>query len=569
MGNNIGLIIVIIVLSLALLGGMFFLISKFVLKRQKCKRHLRDLENKVSYLKSVLSGQDAQNVRRLEVISRQNLLYGEIYDRFSNEHRTILEDYLKPTVASLETLKKIVDANDYAHFKNPYLETKSYVSSLEDKVLYYDKELTSVLKPEEDARTNAVKVKESYRTVKSKYSLNEKELQMVSETFDVVFGKIDRNFEKYEYLLGCADYTEANELLPKIDQVISALGRAISELPNLCSQIEKVIPEKIMLLGNDFIDVDKSGIPLFHLAFKKRKEAWNNELKEVVAQLKELKLIGAQAKLDRISAEVDDLHRQLDQEILDKNFFEGNETKAYQNAIFAEKEYLKIVSKLPEVNRIYILSVAQQNNLEVLKRNINDLGVAKRDLDNFIHSATKQPYSTLRSKLEVLINDCDIAKQGIDCFKAYIESIKETSEDAFKLVFNYFYRLKKTESIIKEMNMPSIEANYSLTVEKCYNLLNDIDIVVKTRPIDVKTVSEKVEELKTISKELFEDVDKQVANMKLAESAIVYNNQDRLHQSDVHTKLVSVERDFFNGEFEKVYRTANEIYKNSHVEDNN
>ncbi|MCQ2087090.1 MAG: septation ring formation regulator EzrA [Bacilli bacterium] len=569
MKDKVVLIIVISVLGVALLAGLFVLVSKFVLKRQKCKRHLRDLENKLSYLKSLLSGQDAQNVRRLEVISRGNLLYGEIYDRFSTEFRTILEDFAKPAEASVDALKKIVEANDYNHFKLPYQEAKNSVTEFENRVLYFDKELTETLKPEEDSRTDAVKVKEAYRAVKQKYSINEKELQMVEETFKKVFNKIDRSFDKYENLLGCADYQEAQELLPKIDSVISALSRALGELPNLCSQIEKVIPEKIMLLGTDFIDVDnRGGIPLFHLAYKKRKETWENELKAVVVQLQELKLAGAQAKLDKIIAEVDDLHRQLEQEILDKKFFEDNQARAYQNAILVEKDYLKIVSKLPEVNNIYIVSIAQQNNLEVLKRNINDLGVAKRDLDNYIHSATKQPYSILRSKLEVLINDYDIARQGIESFKAYIESIKEASEEAYKLVFNYFYRLKKVESTIREMAIPSLEASYNGTLERCYNLLNEIDTAVKTRPIDVKQVSEKVEELKSISKVLFDDVDKQVNDMKLAESAIVYSNQDRLHQTDVHTKLLQVERDFFNGEFAKVYKNATEIYQDSHVEEN-
>ena len=55
--------------------------------------------------------------------------------------------------------------------------------------------------------------------------------------------------------------------------------------------------------------------------------------------------------------------------------------------------------------------------------------------------------------------------------------------------------------------------------------------------------------------------------MKLAESAFVYNNQDRIHQSTVHQKLLVLEDEFYNGNFVKVYQQANEIYQNSHVED--
>ena len=550
-----------------LLGTVLFLLFKFGFKRTKCKRQLKELDKKCNYLKGLLTGQDAQGVRRLEIISRSNLLYGDIYEEHQAEFKVILEDYSKPADLALNRLRTALSRKDYKSFKILHTEGKKIITSFEDKLLLFDKDLYTILKPEEDLRSDAVKVKEDYRNIKQKFSNNTKELEMIAGIFNKVFSKIDVQFDKFEHLLECADYQEAKELLPKIAQVITALGRAINELPNLCSQIEKVIPEKIMILTTDFIDVEKTGIPLFHLAYKKRIEVWESDLKAVREQLSELKLGGAQAKLDSISNEIDELHGQLEEEISDKKFFEANVQPTYEKVLVLEKDFLKIVAKLPEINSVYVVSSTQQNNLEVLKQNINELGVAKRSLDNFIHSATKQPYSILKNKLELLMNDFEVAKRGVDDFKAYIESIKGNSEDAYDLVFNYYYKLKKVESVIREMNMPNITGKYLDPIERCYALLNAIDGAVKTQPIDVKFVNEKVEELKDITKKLFEDVEKQLADMKLAESAIVYNNQDRIHQSDVHNKLLVLEEDFYNGEFAKVYQRANEIYQNSHVED--
>ena len=546
---------------------VLFLVFKFGFKRSKCKRQLKELEKKCNYLKGLLSGQDAQGVRRLEVISRSNLLYGDIYDAHQNEFKLILEDYSKPADLCLTRLRTVLARKDYKSFKILHNEAKKTVAAFEDKLLLFDKDLFSILKPEEDLRSEAVNVKEANRTIKQKFSNNTKELEMIAGIFNKVFTKIDAHFDKFEHMLECADYVEAREMLPKISQVINALGRAISELPNLCQQIEKIIPEKIMILGTDFIDVEKTGIPVFHLGYKKKIEGWENDLKNVKEQLSELKLSGAQARLDSISNEIDELHKQLEEEISDKKFFEQNVNSAYEKVLILEKEFLKIVAKLPEINSVYVVSPTQQSNLELLKKNINELGVAKRSLDNYIHSATKQPYSILKNKLEQLMSDYEVARHGVDDFKAYVESIKGNSEDAYSLVFNYFYRLKKIESVIREMNMPNVTGKYLDPIEKCYALLNAIDGAVKTQPIDVKFVNEKVEELKGISKALFEDVEKQFNDMKIAESAIVYNNQDRLHQSDVNTKLLRLEEEFYNGEFAKVYQAANNIYQNSHVED--
>lgn len=560
-------ILIIVGASIALIA-ILYLVFEFVVKRQNCKKRLRDLDKKFAYLKNLLTGQDAQSVRRLEVISRSNLLYGELYDKYQKEFKTLLEDYCKPSETALTKLRAIVSKKRFNLFRAPYNEAKKAIGGFENRLLVFDKEIYNLLKPEEDSRSKAVEVKEAYRSIKNKYAVNTKELEIVSDTFTRVFAKIDAEFDKYEGLLECADYSEAQEFLPKITQVITALSNAISELPNLCSQIEKVIPEKIMVLGTDFIDVEKRGIPLFHLGYKKKAECWYRDLNLVKEQIKQLKVSGAQLSLDKISKEIDEMHKQLDDEVISKSFFESNINDAYAKVIVLEKDFLKIVAKLPEVNAVYVISDTQRTNLEILKGNINELGVAKRSLDNYIHSATKQPYSILKAKLEQLISDFEIANQGVEDFKAYVESIKGNSEDAYSLVFSYFYRLKKIESVIREMNMPNLTDRYDEPIEKCYSLLNTIDNAVKTQPIDVKFVNEKVEELKTISKLLFDDVEKQFLDMKLAESAIVYNNQDRIHQSDVHLKLNVIEQDFYNGDFTKVYRTANEIFQNSHVEDN-
>ena len=59
---------------------------------------------------------------------------------------------------------------------------------------------------------------------------------------------------------------------------------------------------------------------------------------------------------------------------------------------------------------------------------------------------------------------------------------------------------------------------------------------------------------------------KQLADMKLAESAIVYANRDRSHQAEVNRRLKGLEKTFFEGDFETVYHDANGIYRTMHVE---
>ena len=209
----------------------------------------------------------------------------------------------------------------------------------------------------------------------------------------------------------------------------------------------------------------------------------------------------------------------------------------------------------------------QKAHIEELKTNMNRMGTSKRILDNFIHSGTKQPYSILRHKLDELKQDYDVAEKGLNDFKTYIESLKSSCEDAYSLIFIYFYRCKQTEALIREINIPNIAQQFEGQADACYDLLNEIDATLRVQPIDVALVNDKVEQLKNVANRLFDDVENKHREEQLAESAIVYTNRDRKHQNDVHQQLNILEGAFFNGEFVRVYHEANALYRRMHVEE--
>ena len=103
----------------------------------------------------------------------------------------------------------------------------------------------------------------------------------------------------------------------------------------------------------------------------------------------------------------------------------------------------------------------------------------------------------------------------------------------------------------------------------CYELLNEIDKLVKMTPIQVNCLNEKVEELKCKANELFDSVQNDLTNSQLAESSIVYANRDRYHQVDVHQQLLIEEKTFYNGDFQKTYQDVVQLLKRKHIEESN
>ena len=549
------------------LGVLLFLLYHFVISRNRIKHQVRELQKKYSYLDALLIGQDSQYIHRLEIISRTNLLYVDKHEKFSRRFKEIYENDDKFAESMLKQLNALINNKQFKNIKTVIGDTKKAMKVFEDKVNALDNDLYTLIKPEEDSRQSILKLKENYRRVKQTFYANSSDLDLVSSSINQVFDKLDQMFVEFETHIESAEYDDAQGLLPTISKVVTALESALSQLPNLCILVNTVIPEKIEDLKKDYEVLEAQGLPLYNLAFQTKLGEWNNDLNIIRTRLTKLQIGNIMESLDALQSEIEEMRELLNNEQNDKNFFEAHNEEIYQQVVDLEKSFLKICSLLPELYRTYVVTDERKEKVEQLKQTMNSLGTTKQSLDNYVHSSLKQPFSTLKGKLDELNNQYATAKEGMEEFKQYIEFLKTSSEEAYTLVFVYYYRLKQVESLLREIAIPEFSEPYHVRIEDCYDLLNEIDKAIKVQPIAVDEINEKVANLKGNANALFDEIENKFREMQLAESAVVYANRDRNHQDDVHQQLSALEEEFYQGEFVKVYHEANAIFKRMHVED--
>ena len=565
-GQQVGLILLVIA-GLIVLGVGFFLLYHFVISRNRIKHQVRELEKKYSYLDALLIGQDSQYIHRLEIISRTNLLYVDKHEKFSRRFKEIYENDDKFAESMIRQLNALINNKQYKNIKTVISDAKKAMKVFEDKVNALDNDLYVLIKPEEDSRQSILKLKENYRRVKQTFYANSNDLDIVSSSINQVFDKLDQMFVEFETHIESAEYDEAQALLPTIGKVVSALESALSQLPNLCILVSTVIPDKIEELKKNYEEVENCGLPLYNLSFPVRLSEWKNDLDIIRKKIMKLEIANIMESLNILQSEIEEVQEQLNKEQYDKKYFEDHNQEVYQHVIELEKIFLKICSLLPEIYKTYVVSEERKQMVDELKQTMNNLGTVKQSLDNFVHSSLKQPYSSLRAKLDELNEQYEKAKEGIEEFKAFVEFLRSSSEEAYTLVFIYYYRLKQVESLLREIDLPLFSEQYQVRIEDCYDLLNQIDKAVKIQPIAVEEINDRVAVLKNTANQLFDEVENKFREMQLAESAVVYANRDRNHQDDVHQQLLALEDAFYHGEFVKVYHDANAIFKRMHVED--
>ena len=565
-GQKVGLAFA-IVGGVVILGVLAFLLYHFVISRNRVKHQVRELQKKYSYLDALLIGQDSQYIHRLEIISRTNLLYVDKHEKFSRRFKEIYENDDKFAESMLKQLNALISNKQFKNIKTVISDSKKAMKTFEDKVNALDNDLYTLIKPEEDSRQSILKLKENYRRVKQTFYANSSDLDLVSSSINQVFDKLDQMFVEFETHIESAEYDDAQSLLPTIGKVVSALESALSQLPNLCILVNTVVPEKIVDIKRDYEELEQKGLPLYNLAFQTKLNEWNNDLTIIRTRLTKLQIANIMESLDGLQSEIEEMRDMLNKEKSDKEFFEANNQFIYQNVIDLEKAFLKICALLPEIYRTYVVTDERKEKVEALKQTMNALGTIKQSLDNYVHSSLKQPFSTLKGKLDELSAQYDLAKEGIEEFKQYIEFLKTSSEEAYTLVFVYYYRLKQVEGLLREIAIPEFSEPYTIRIEDCYDLLNQIDKAIKIQPIAVDQINDMVSTLKNNANAVFEEIENKFREMQLAESAVVYANRDRNHQDDVHQQLTALESEFYQGEFVKVYHEANAIFKRMHVED--
>lgn len=556
-------IIVLAILAAAVIGGVLLYI--FVFSRYRYRKQVSNLEKRFSYCDSLLLGQDTQYIHRLEIISRTNLLYLNKYEQFYRRFKSVHSNEDVYADSILKQLNSLISAKQYKNIKDVISEATKAVETLEESVKSLDHDLHEIIKLEEDCRRSIDHLREVYRHVKQTYFAKSDQIEMVGPTFNKMFDKIDSYFAKFDEQLEGAEYDEINSEIQNLDEVLTALGHVLIDLPGLCDLTKTQIPNALTELQNKYKETEKLGVPLYHLSFKNHIDDWKKKLNELNRKIINLQVAGVRGECELILLDIKSMNNQLDEEISAKDYFRGHYDFVYQSVNEVEKMFLRICALLPEIKNVYLISESELNKIKDLEQSISELGNAKRYLDGFVHSGTRQPFSLLKNKLDELEASYKVVNEGVMNFKNYIDSLKSTAEEAYNMISEYYYKTKKTEKMLDDIGIESFKEFYQEKIDAVYDVLNDIDEQVQKQPINVEEVSNKIDNLRNIANQMFEDVENRARSSKNAEKALVLLNRDRDEQ-DVNQVAGQLETTFYKGDFQTVYSQANSLYKNRHSE---
>lgn len=557
------LLVLILVPSILLVAVVLVLIYTSIHRKNKIRKEFRSLDKIFQYYHAILVGQDSQYVKRLEIISRTNLLYVEIHTQYLKRFKEIRDKQDAKTQNSINKLADMISDHHFNQAHKFYPEVKALVDAFEESVKNLNNDLLGVVKPEEDCRQASLTLKEQYRRLKQDYYSKQSDLVMLANSFEKVFGLIDSKFEEFETLVESAEYIEANNLLPKIEGILNELSNSLKNLPSLCILVSDVLPTRLGELEVAYNNLSNEGYPLHHLGLDKNIDLLRNRVEEAKNKLRQFDIHNLENELEEMLAEIDAYFKKFEEEKEAKGLFDEQNEQVYTNVNLIERRFIRLCNIIPEVSRIYVINDAHKAKVNTLQTDINKVGALKRSLDTFIHSAIKQPYSQLIVKMNELKDASDSVILELDEFDSYLDSLKIDSEESFKLIFTFFDRIKRAEKEVREINIIRVTEKYEKDFDRCYELLNNINALLKKLPINVDEVNKNVSELYDVSNDILEggSVDQEHNMMVLAENAIMHANKGRSHLSDIDQLVAQAEMFFREGDFEQSYIIAGNALK--------
>jgi septation ring formation regulator len=549
--------IVFSVIGVIVLVILYAILDKFVLAKKRARKTLREIEKKYEYLHALLTGQDSQYIIRLEIISRTNLLYCDIHANFFKRFKDLRDLQDQSYTEIVSTLGEFIEENKISKFKEYYKSHASTMQNFEENVNKLNDDLLAVIRPEEDARQACLLLKDKFRELKSKFNNDEHSLNYVKNSFNKVFEKIDEKFGTFEQLIENANYDDANKILPELDKVMDVLSKAIDTIPELITRTLDETPAKIQETTDKYNALVAQKFPLVTLNVEAQIDQINNELNDIKENLLKLNISHISEKLDAINNHLIEIDKKFAEEEESKVIFDDKYQTVSQNFNFVEKEYIKITNNLQKIKKYYVIDANHESMLTEIKTDVDNTSKEKRRLETYVHAVEHTPYSMLVNQIKDLDNGTTKTNEKINTFKNYISSLKASSDNAFQNIRAKYGLLKENESILSALNCSKeIDSSIQLIIDRCYELIDSINDILRVTPIDVSKVDQFNTELNNKSSDLSKKISELKNYQELTTNNMLRINRDRLKFADINQSANQVETLYVGGKYKESYEMS-------------
>lgn len=504
-------------------------------------------------------------INKIKSISENNEEYLEIYNTVNEKFITIINTYSYEMETKFNRVDVLISNKDYKLVKDELEDIEKSINDYENELMKIDREIMEVTSKEDELRSVVVPLKERFRNLKANFYEHKEELSICNKIFEEKVNDLEKNIAKLDAKLENGYYKESEVIINEVTKELEFYERHLEKMPQIVSFSMQVLPKRLEQAISKYQRMKDEGYPLFSIKATTTEEKIKNSLDEIRVRFMSFNYEDISDSIKEVAYEIERLNESLEKEVTAKNHFNQYIDTVYENIDDLCKKFLKVKRDTNSIKGVFFINEDKYTELGILENQIHILNRIKMELDAYIHSATKQPYSILTTKMGELAEFGSEVENKLNSFQSFILSLKNDTEYAYEKVNNYSIEITSLYNTLIGLKHKVLSTIYEDEYNSVCSLIQDLNKCITTKPVDVSIINEKCKDLTNYCEKILQDMNNSLKMYNMAQNIIVFTNKYRSSFSSVNEVLNRAQIHFENGEFEFAIDSVSEVLQEVHA----
>ena len=552
-----------ILITLCVLGGVAILLAIFfavmLLHKKSYFAAAANLRERYKELNNQLTSFCKTNLTRLETLGKHSQTLQNTYDERKKKYDEIYQRKDRAILNSLNSIDELLKDKDFRQVREIERDVEADIQAYARTISSFSADLSTLLQEDTDIHSSAVAVKSKLRQIREFYQGHSMELKGLEDSFEIILQDADNAIEKFNELADCTKYDEAKEVLKELDGILTATVSIMDQLPLLQASVTTVLPNKLDELMNTYQEMLENQYVVEYLDVERKVSDMRHELDLLRSKLAFLDISGVKDEIDALQTEITDINAAFEQEKQAKENFLHSQSYLDESTYSIESSYSRHINNIRKLQSVYLLDQKYVDQMYALKSDVESIGFLKRDLDSYLDTSNRKPYTIIMKKLSEMKSEVTKTNRTMNDYQSYLNSLKVTIDQVFSGLQECFVNLSVRRQKVRLLGVETYRVSTKPKFDRFFDTICEIAKMLEVFPLNVPEIDAKFRSFQSDCKYFLSDIDQNIEYAEGAEQGIVYGNYYRIEFNDCDSMLRSAENDYQSGNFKQSFEIVSKV----------
>ena len=552
-----------ILITLCVLGSVAILLAIFfaamLLHKKSYFAAAANLRESYKELNNQLTSFCKTNLTRLETLGKHSQTLQNTYDERKKQYDEIYQRKDRAILNSLNSIDELLKDKDFRQVREIERDVEADIQAYARTISSFSADLSTLLQEDTDIHSSAVAVKSKLRQIREFYQGHSMELKGLEDSFEIILQDADNAIEKFNELADCTKYDEAKEVLKELDGILTATVSIMDQLPLLQASVTTVLPNKLDELMNTYQEMLENQYVVEYLDVERKVSDMRHELDLLRSKLAFLDISGVKDEIDALQTEITDINAAFEQEKQAKENFLHSQSYLDESTYSIESSYSRHINNIRKLQSVYLLDQKYVDQMYALKSDVESIGFLKRDLDSYLDTSNRKPYTIIMKKLSEMKSEVTKTNRTMNDYQSYLNSLKVTIDQVFSGLQECFVNLSVRRQKVRLLGVETYRVSTKPKFDRFFDTICEIAKMLEVFPLNVPEIDAKFRSFQSDCKYFLSDIDQNLEYAEGAEQGIVYGNFYRIEFNDCDSMLRSAENDYQSGNFKQSFEIVSKV----------